>query len=1060
MLILYHVGTKKGISMFIYKTSPSKQSSLRAAITDAYRMDETLCVEQILKAATLPEEQSKRIESKARQLVTEVRTQRLQKSGLDAFMYHYDLSSEEGIALMCLAEALLRVPDKETIDHLIRDKLTSANWEDSLGSSDSFFVNAATWGLILTGKIYGDSQSTNKLTKGLKSFLRRSTGPVVRKSVGEVMKVLGRQFVMGRTIQEAVKNAVPLEKIGYRYSYDMLGEAARTEEDAQRYLASYSNAINTIGGCSNGKGEIEGPGISVKLSALHPRYEFSQKERVLPIMIDRVMTLALLAKEQHIGFTIDAEEADRLDFSLDIIEAVFGDARLKGWEGFGLAIQCYQKRALSLIDYLADLARKHKRRIKLRLVKGAYWDSEIKDSQVNGLEGYPVFTRKASTDVCYLACAKKVIAMSDAFYPQFATHNAHTAAAIMELMDNRGDYEFQCLHGMGRPLYDQIVNKNNYNIPCRIYAPVGVHEDLLPYLVRRLLENGANTSFVNRIVDEEIPIKDIIVDPIGKVDHYSIKPHTKIPLPKAIYGEDRQNSRGIDLTHIDQLDQLAEAMNHAANNVWEAKPTYCDDDLKRKIVDVIDPSDHSKVVGKVTLAEKEDVDTSLARATKAAFIWDKVPVEQRAELLEKSADLFEKNMPELMAIAVREAGKTIPDAVAEVREAVDFCRYYAQQARKSLVLETMPGPTGEANTLEMHGRGVMLCISPWNFPLAIFTGQVTAALAAGNAVIAKPAAQTPLIAAKAVELLHEAGFPKDVLQLLSGRASVIGDALVSDTRVSGIVFTGSTETARHINQVLANRPGPIVPFIAETGGQNAMIVDSTALAEQLVLDVVSSAFGSVGQRCSAMRVLFLQDNVADHILEMLKGAMAELHLGDPGLIETDIGPVIDDGAKKILQEHAKKMKREGELIYHVALNKLPKKSSYFAPCAFEIDNLGILKQEVFGPVLHVIRYAYDNLDQVIDSINETGFGLTLGIHSRIDERVRYIQQRVHAGNCYVNRNMIGAVVGVQPFGGEGLSGTGPKAGGPHYLLRMCKERTLTINTTAAGGNATLMTLGE
>lgn len=1044
----------------LFTTPLDTSNPLRTAMTKAYHMDETACVEQLLQMATLPQDALDRITVTARNLVSEVRKRRLDRGGLDAFLYEYDLSSTEGIALMCLAEALLRIPDATTMDNLLRDKIVSADWASHIGQSESFLVNAATWGLLLTGKVLAPTESKNVVSNALKSFVERTGAPVIRNAVKQAMKVLGRQFVMGQTIEEAIKRAREGEERGYLYSYDMLGEAARTAEDAERYFKAYQHAIEVCGKEAKGKGVIASSGVSVKLSALYPRYEFAERVDAVAAIKPLLLALAVQAKAADIGLTVDAEEAERLDLSLDIIEAVFADPALAGWEGFGLAVQSYQKRAIALIDWLTDLARKHRKRLMVRLIKGAYWDSEIKQSQLKGLSGYPVFTRKASTDVSFLACAKKIIAAPDAFYPQFATHNAYTLAAVLEMIGTRRDFEFQCLHGMGYSLYDQIVGPKHLNIPCRVYAPVGGHEDLLAYLVRRLLENGANTSFVNRIIDDSTPIDDIIQDPVAKVRAFSQIPHPQIPLPADIFGTKRKNSKGIDLTAYDEVTALDVAITAVCQQPWRAAPIINGQSIAGVGRGVLDPSDKRRTVGEVVEASAEHVEQALQYAAKAAPTWSKQSVEVRAACLERAADLLEARMPEFMAMAVREAGKNIPDAMNEVREAVDFCRYYAARARTDLVVAGLPGPTGEQNSLELHGRGVIACISPWNFPLAIFMGQVTAALAAGNAVIAKPAEQTALIAAAAVKLLYEAGIPGDVLQLLPGRGEVVGAGLVKDLRVNGVVFTGSTETARAINQSLANRVGPIVPLIAETGGQNAIIVDSSALLEQVIADVVSSAFGSAGQRCSAARILFAQEEVAPKLIAMLKGAMEELRLGDPVLLSTDIGPVIDMDAKAMLDAHVERMRNEGKLLYQVTLPASTANGTYFAPVAFQIDSLARLPREVFGPVLHVITYKADQLDKVIESINNTGYGLTLGIESRVDATIKKIQQDVRVGNTYVNRNIIGAVVGVQPFGGEGLSGTGPKAGGPHYLPRLCTERAICVNTTAAGGNASLLCLEE
>ncbi len=1048
----------------IFSSSLPQLNELRTAILLAYRMDESECIRQLVLSAQMSPNALARIDAIARELVTEIRKQRLHQGSLDAFLLEYNLASEEGIALMCLAEALLRVPDKNTMDDLIRDKLTSASWENHVGKSEYLFVNAVTWGLMLTGKMLNQPDSSEaNLKKALKKFIERSSAPVVRNSVKQAMKILGFQFVTGRTIEEALKRSLEQEKKGYRYSYDMLGEGAKTAEDAERYFKAYQDAIVAIGKKAreiNAKSVFDAPGISVKLSALHPRYEFSQREWVLPQLSERLRQLAILAKQANINFTVDAEEADRLDISLDIIEAVFSDPALEGWEGFGLAVQAYQKRATYVLDWLIDLARKHKRRIMVRLVKGAYWDYEIKDSQVKGLEGYPVFTHKYHTDVSFLACAKKMASAPDAIYSAFATHNAHTVAYILELMGTRRDFEFQCLHGMGATLYDFILTHPSYKAPVRIYAPVGTHQDLLAYLVRRLLENGANTSFINRIVDEKAPIKDLVADPVAKTIEHEYKPHAKIPLPSHIFGANRLNSRGLDLSNQLVLNKLMLDMNQVASQSWQGMPLMAVKSEKTTSVSALNPANLHEVIGTISEATHKDIQHALDQAEKAVPRWDATNIETRAQYLERIADLLEQRTPEFMTYAMREAGKNIHDALGEVREAVDACRYYALEARRVLSPKILPGPTGELNQLMYHGRGITVCISPWNFPLAIFTAQIVAALAAGNPVIAKPAEQTSITATKMIELMYEAGIPRDVLQLLPGKGEVVGARLIADQRVKMVVFTGGTSTARFINQALANREGAIIPLVAETGGQNAMLVDSTALPEQVVTDVISSSFNSAGQRCSALRILFLQEEVADKIIHMLQGAMAEIQIGDPSYLRTDIGPVIDKDAKAMLEAHAKYLNQVGKLIYEVKLPLESVSGVFFAPRAYEIPDLKLLKNEVFGPVLHVVRYRREQLDQIVDIINQTGYGLTLGVHTRINEMVEYIQSRAHVGNIYINRNIIGAVIGVQPFGGEGLSGTGPKAGGPHYLTRFVTERTLTVNTTAAGGNASLLSIGE
>lgn len=1036
------------------------KASLRDTITAAYRMDEDQCVNQLIESIGFSDNQRENIAEVTRKLVVGTRENLKKESKLNSFLHQYDLSSDEGIALMCLAEALLRIPDVETMDRLISDKMSHAEWRKHAKDRDSLFMNAATWSLLLTGKIFAPKlNEEDTFGATLKRLGGRMGGAVLRPIITQGMKMMGNHFVMGQTIDEALERAKKNEAQGYQYSYDMLGEAARTAADAEFYLKAYHTAITAIGAASQHKGPINGPGISIKLSALHPRYEFSKHERVLKELTPRLLGLAQAAKAQNIGLTIDAEESDRLDLSLDIIETVFSDPSLEGWEGFGLAVQAYQKRAPFVIDWLAGLSIRHQRRLMVRLVKGAYWDSEIKQSQVLGLEGYPVFTRKNSTDVSYIACAKKLIAQPDCFYPQFGTHNAYSVAAILQMMGDRRDFEFQCLHGMGEPLYDQLVGQYPGAPSCRIYAPVGSHKDLLGYLVRRLLENGANTSFIKDIANDDIPIEKLIMDPVARIAQLENKAHPSIPLPSAIY-PDRKNSQGIDFSNRLTFATLQEKMTEAEQQVWQSSPVL---DGKLMMVSaarpVTSPIDNETVVGSAYQATATEVTQAVDQAVKGQIAWGNVSIEERAACLERIANLFERNMPALMMLLSREGGKCLGDCASEVREAVDFCRYYAERVRHDLVPTILPGPTGEFNELSLHPRGVFICISPWNFPLAIFAGQVIAALACGNAVIAKPAEQTTLIAAFAVRLMHEGGVPANALQLLPGKGSVVGSAVIADPRTAGVMFTGSTETAKLIQQTLTNRPGPIVPFIAETGGQNVMIVDSSALPEQVVADVINSAFNSAGQRCSALRVLFVQEDVAEPILKMLKGAMAELRVGDPRLLSTDVGPVIDAESLKTLQEHAAKMNQEAKLVYKVAIDP-QLKGNYFGPCAFELTDLSILKREVFGPILHVIRYAAKDLDKVLESIINTGYGLTMGIHSRINATVEYINKRMPVGNTYVNRNMIGAVVGVQPFGGEGLSGTGPKAGGPHYLPRLCVERAISINTTAAGGNTSLVTLDE
>ena len=1033
---------------------------LRLAIERTRHGDEAIIIDGLVEEANFRPDARRRIDALATRLVVEVRRRRIGHGGLDAFLQEYELSNQEGVVLMCLAEALLRIPDAVTADRLIRDKIGDADWAAHLGQSDSLFVNASTWALMLTGRVVRLDEAADDVAGFLGRLVARSGEPVIRQAMVQAMRIMGRQFVMGRTIDEALSRAREGEANGYCHSYDMLGEAACTAADAAHYLNAYASAIDAVGRAGGGD-VVAGPGISVKLSALHPRYEAAQRGRVLAELVPRLLFLAKRAKDVGIGLCVDAEEVDRLDLSLDVIEAVSADPATAGWDGFGVALQAYQKCALPLVDWFADMARRHRRRLMLRLVKGACWDSEIKRSQELGLATYPVFTRKSSTDVAYLACARRILASPNEFYPQFATHNAHTLAAIIELADDQATFEFQRLHGMGEALYDQVVGGAGLDHPCRIYAPVGGHDELLAYLVRRLLENGANSSFVNRIVDAELPVVQVVADPIGKVAAFKSKAHPKIALPPDLYGGARKNARGLDLADSSDLRSLSMATKTAPSD-WSAGPVIGGemrlDGTRRS---VFDPANRRRQVGAVVDAAPGHVDEALKRARAAAPAWDEAGAAERAACLERAADLFEDNRAELLVLCVRESGKTVVDAIAEIREAIDFCRYYSGRARADFAEPlVLPGPTGELNQVALHGRGVFACISPWNFPFAIFVGQVSAALAAGNAVVAKPAEQTPLIAARAVQFLQQAGVPGDVLHLLPGDGPGVGAPLVADGRTDGVAFTGSVDTAQSINRLLADRSGAIVPLIAETGGQNAMIVDSSALPEQVVADVITSAFRSAGQRCSALRVLFLQRDIADRMIDMLTGEMAELVVGDPGLIETDVGPVIDDEAQAMLEGHAARMEREAKILFTGTLDETCNGGTYSAPRAYLIDSLDRLDGEVFGPILHVLTYDANRLDEVVDAIARTGYGLTFGVHTRVDTTAGDLHARLRVGNTYVNRNIIGAIVGVQPFGGEGLSGTGPKAGGPRYLYRFATERTLSVNTAAAGGNAALMSLED
>lgn len=1040
-------------------TVQSEAFSLRDTITNAYRMDETQCLDLLISYASLPEKTLDLILEIATQLVIETREYKKKQSKIDTLLHQYDLSTEEGIALMCLAEALLRIPDKATMDKFISDKISTVEWKNHINKNNTLFINATTWSLLLTGKIYAPTIDHQKsLMNSLKKVISRLGASMIRPVILQMMKAIGAQFVMGETIEAALKRAEKLEEFGYRFSYDMLGEAARTAEDAKNYYNSYVEAIDAIGQVAKSPDPANNPGISIKLSALHPRYEYNKYQQIMEEVPPLLLALAQQAKKYNIGLTVDAEEADRLDLSLDIFAKVFQDPSLANWEGFGLAVQAYQKRAFYVLDWLADLSQQQGKRIMVRLVKGAYWDAEIKLSQIQGMKDYPVFTRKNSTDVSYIACAKKLLAQPEYFYSQFGTHNSYSVAAVMEMADNKNDYEFQCLHGMGRPLYDQVVDKNGFDTPTRIYAPVGTHRDLLGYLVRRLLENGANSSFVNKLADDKTPVAELVYNPVKRVAVLNHKPHPRIPSPENIYA-DWKNSQGIDLSNSHELEDLEKQIQQAKKENWQAGSIINGKVHEDNTSEIYSPAKLDAVIGRVSKTTEADVENALQTAVAAGHHWAATPVEKRAAILEKAAELFQNAMPELMTILSQEGGKCIPDCMSEVRETIDYCRYYAYRARKDFTPIDLPGPTGESNQLSLHPRGVIACISPWNFPLAIFCGQILAALVTGNTVLAKPAEQTPLIAYKAIQILLDAGIPKNVLQLVIGKGSVVGAKLVNDPRVAGVMFTGSTETAKFIEQSLAKRTGPIAMFIAETGGQNAMIVDSSALAEQVVIDIATSAFNSAGQRCSALRVLFVQEDIAPKLLTMLKGYMAELRLGDPGLLNTDIGPVIDNDALEMLQAHFAKMSEQGKLLAQVPMRD-DLNGNYFAPCAFEIADLSILEGEVFGPILHVIRYKANELDKVMNAIINTGYGLTLGIHSRIDSTVQYIASRMPVGNIYINRNMIGAVVGVQPFGGERLSGTGPKAGGPYYLPRLCLEHTISNNITAVGGNARLVSLLE
>jgi RHH-type proline utilization regulon transcriptional repressor/proline dehydrogenase/delta 1-pyrroline-5-carboxylate dehydrogenase len=1012
----------------------------RARLRALYRAPDADVLAPLLEMATLPPHKAEAVRARAAALVRAARAVHRPGADVTDFLREYGLGDPEGVALLCLAEALLRIPDTATADALIDDRIGGADWQRHLGRADSLMVNASAWAFLLTGHVLGMDENA-RLPQVLGRTVRRLGEPVIRTALRRGMRVLARQFVLGRTIGEALTRAGTAEGRRWRYSFDMLGEAARTRADAQRYMTAYREAIGRIG--QVGGGPVAGPGISVKLSALHPRYEPLQATHCVPELIAALTELALAARDADIGLTVDAEEAERLEISLDILAAVLADPRLAGWDGLGLAIQAYQKRTLPLVDWVAALGRRTARRIPTRLVKGAYWDTEIKHAQVHGLPDYPVFTRKTATDVSWIACARRMLEHRDAILPAFATHNAQSLATILELAGD-APFEMQRLHGMGEALYDTVVSPA---VPVRIYAPVGSHEDLLAYLVRRLLENGANSSFVYRLVDPAVPVDAIVADPADGLRRHGVSRNARIKLPADLY-PDRRNSAGLDLADRATAPAILAAIR---------TPSRIDIPGGGTRREIRSPADARLLVGTAADAAPAEIDAALSALSRGWRAWDDAGGLHRAAILDRAAAAIEAARDELLHLLAREAGRTLTDGIAEVREAADFCRYYAARAREYFARpRELPGPTGEHNSWSLGGRGVFAAISPWNFPLAIFTGQVAAALAAGNAVAAKPAEQTPLVAARAVALLHGAGVPTDVLRLLPG-AGEVGQALVADPRIAGIAFTGGTETAHAIARTLAGRPGPIIPFIAETGGINAMLVDSSALPEQVVADAIASAFGSAGQRCSALRLLCLQDDAAPRILEMLQGAAETLVIGDPLDPGTDIGPVIDAEARAALEAACSPRDRP---LFQLKLPPGTEHGTYFAPRAHLLARAADLQHEIFGPVLHVIRYEATRLDAVLDAIDATGFGLTLGIHSRIEATQRRITERLRIGNTYINRNQIGAVVGVQPFGGRGLSGTGPKTGGPITLLRYGEERVVSLNTAAAGGNAALLATDE
>lgn len=1085
---------------------------IRQEIRKTTHKNEYECVHDLLHANTLSKASNTELLKNATSLVIQSRKRHDHKDILDDFLIEFGLSNKEGIALMCLAESLLRIPDAHTADKLIAEKISLGNWQQHLGHSSSIFVNASTWGLILTGKIIRE-EAWHKDNSWLNNMLTRMGEPLVRKAMLQAMKILGSHYVLGRTITEAMKRGKKENTPDTLFSFDMLGEGARTKNDADHYFSQYLQAIDSIGQAQSKTSQphapIENaPSISVKISALHPRYEYSQEQRIITELRPKLFELAMQAKKYNIGFTIDAEEARRLDISLNLFESLACDPQLADWNGLGFVLQAYQKRAPLVAKWLISLAKLSKRIIMVRLVKGAYWDSEIKYAQEQGFDDYPVYTRKANTDLSYQICAHILLSDQKSIYPQFATHNAHTIAMVAEMGSGK-NFEYQRLHGMGRLLY-QTINQPSHDDsmhstkcptphqeteslnslfhtkrPIRIYAPVGAHKDLLPYLVRRLLENGANSSFVNRFLDKDTPVTELISDIVLSVQSSTGYRHTQIPLPKDIYLNDeikRTNSNGVDLNNpnialaisqkimelrqqpynggsiikgVTITDDMQTTQGDACNNNNSDKNNH----KQNNALAIYSPSDKN-LIGYSHNCTDKYIEDAFTSAQSSQQTWNAIPADERANIIENLAKIIQSERDELLSLIVHEAGRTISDAINEIREAIEFCLYYAQLARKNFGMpKNLSSPTGEHNSLWLEGRGIFICISPWNFPLAIFTGQVVAALAAGNAVLAKPAEQTPLIAHKIVSLMHQAGIDNKVLHLITGGAHT-GETLINDKRVAGVVFTGSTSVAKLIQINLAQNHAPIVPLIAETGGQNAMIVDSSALLEQVCDDMIMSAFLSAGQRCSSARVLFVQSDIADTLMTMISHACDELHVAPSWNISCDIGPVIDKEALNTLHEHIYHMQKNAKTIYQYPQKKLPHEGHFIGPHIFEIDHINSLKKEVFGPVLHIIRWQAQDLDKVIDQINDSQFGLTLGIHTRIESRAQHIFKKVNVGNTYVNRNMVGAIVGVNPFGGQGLSGTGPKAGGPHYLHRFANEKTLTVNTVATGGNADLLSISN
>ncbi|WFW29748.1 MAG: bifunctional proline dehydrogenase/L-glutamate gamma-semialdehyde dehydrogenase PutA [Wolbachia endosymbiont of Menacanthus eurysternus] len=1041
--------------------SIQEPNELRKRLQGIYRADEKSYVRYLVEKTELSIDSKNRIYNIAKQIIEKIKGNKLDI--IDSFMQQYSLSNDEGVALMCLAESLLRIPDDYTIDELIKDKIVNQEWSKHLGCSSSLFVNASTWSLMIGSSILRTSEEDSKFYYVISKLIKNLGEQVIRRAVKQAMLMLGKHFIVGENIEEALENVKSDD--GFLYSFDMLGEAACTSEDAEEYFNSYMHSIKIIGSKFIGTGDcFKSNGISIKLSALHPRYEFCQFSNIIEELKNKVLELCHEAKKYNISLCIDAEESERLEMSLILFEQLRFDKSLSDWEGLGLAVQAYQKRALLVLDFIEDIAIRSNHKIMVRLVKGAYWDSEIKHAQELGLDGYPVFTRKSYTDVCYLACAQKLLSKASHFYPCFGTHNAYTFATIIELADkNHPGFEFQRLYGMGKGLYDYVMSELATGVDCRTYAPVGKHSNLLPYLIRRLLENGANSSFIHKMNDFNVKIEELVFDPLEKAKSLKYESHPSIPLPRDIFGKDRKNSLGMDISDSVVISQFMNDIKEFSKKKWQIGPIIDGESLfsNTEFTEVTNPACLENVIGEVSSTTDDQALNALKIAHSAFIKWQNVSAGKRAECLERAADLLEERMKKLIYILIVEAGKILPDAIAEVREAVDFLRYYAMIAKSELNRwRKLPGPTGEDNFIFFEGRGVFLCISPWNFPLAIFVGQIAAALVAGNSVLAKPAEQTPIVAYKVIEILHEAGIPKDVLHFIPGDGCRLGKILISDDRVSGIVFTGSIQTAILINRILADRNGPIIPFIAETGGLNAMVVDSSALLEQVTIDVLISAFRSAGQRCSALRVLFIQEDIAEKQIKMICNAAQELRVGDPIQFSTDIGPIIDRASIDTLSKYTEKMSRDKDsnLLFKKFININFCNGYFFSPCIYEIKRISQLRQEIFGPVLHIIRFSKSQLDKVISDINNTGYGLTFSLQSRIRNQIDLISKKISVGNVYINRNQIGAIVGVQPFGGRGLSGTGPKAGGPYYLHRFSTEKVVSINTTAFGGNTGLIHL--